>query len=179
LKLDSTLLPSIGDCITPFQNVILHHVALSDKPGSIILETSDRFMAGGFPDERRKMRWLEDPLVERRGEPEGSVKAFPFDELAKRESIEPDVVKVDVHGAEGNVIKGMKNSLRRSVSHIYCELHQEMTDGYSARDVIHALQDAGLETFEFSGFRTERGHLVSILDDPTLPPGGIMVYGRK
>jgi FkbM family methyltransferase len=132
-----------------------------------------------FYDERRKMRWLEDPLVERRGEPEGSVKAFPFDELAKRESIEPDVVKVDVHGAEGNVIKGMKNSLRRSVSHIYCELHQEMTDGYSARDVIHALQHAGLETFEFRGFRTERGHLVSILDDPTLPPGGIMVYGRK
>lgn len=38
---------------------------------------------------------------------------------------EPTIVKIDVEGAERDVIDGMKNTLRNSIEHVYCECHQE------------------------------------------------------
>jgi FkbM family methyltransferase len=59
----------------------------------------------------------------------------PFDDLADALGVQRDIVKIDVHGAEGNVISGMTETLRKHVSALCCELHDEMTDGFSANPV--------------------------------------------
>ena len=157
--------------INHLRNVRLYQIALSDKRGNVVLETSKEFQSYGLTLERRKMRSAKPGEL--------SVPALPFDQLGQEENILPNIVKIDVHGAEGNVIYGMRNSLKHSVEHLYCELHNEMCDGYTTRDIIDALQDTGMETFEFHGFRSKEGKLLeirNILDDLR---GDRMIYARK
>ncbi|MGB6681806.1 MAG: FkbM family methyltransferase, partial [Candidatus Bathyarchaeia archaeon] len=106
--------------LNKLQNVFLHKVALSDKTGTIAMEASQHFRSIGF-QQRRKMKLL-GPLV---SSSEEQVSAVPFDKLAQSLGISPKIVKIDVHGAEGNVVSGMKNTLRKHVEHLYCELHDE------------------------------------------------------
>ena len=54
----------------------------------------------------------------------GNVRVMPFDDVCEEQGIRPDVVKIDVFGAEGDVLRGMKKALRNGVSHLFCELHQ-------------------------------------------------------
>lgn len=159
------------------QNVVLHRVALSDKKGIATLEMSEMYKSLGLFLERRKMRTLGP--MNSLSYSENSIDAVPFDELAQAEGISPNIVKIDVHGAEGNVINGMKKNLERCVFHLYCELHGEMCDGYTARDILNMLQDAGMETFEFRGFWTRHGRLARISDDLFSKPQGRMIYARK
>ena len=49
------------------------------------------------------------------------VQSETFDEYARRRGIAPDVVKIDVHGAEGKVLFGMAESLRREIKHVFVE----------------------------------------------------------
>ena len=156
------------------RNVAVHRLALSDMSETVVLEASKRMRARGFPTEKRKMRTkeAEDPL-------EDSVTAMSFDELATQDGIFPEIVKIDVHGGEGKVIAGMKGSLRHSISHLYCELHGEMSGGYTAKDIVGKLEDAGLEIFEFRGFRGKNGRLVALQNDLFSRPHDRMIYARK
>ena len=157
------------------RNVSLHQIALSDKRGTVTMETSKRFRSAGFVLGKRKMHKLDTSDVG----PGEQVLAIPFDELADQGGIRPDIVKVDVHGAEGNVIAGMKRTLRESVSHIYCELHDEMCDGYSAKDVVDMLHDAGMRTFEFRNFRSQNGRIKDIPEDLFSNVDNRMIYAQK
>jgi FkbM family methyltransferase len=57
------------------------------------------------------------------GEGTKTVETVRGDSIISREGLEsPDVVKIDVEGAEGLVIAGMSNSLSRC-RRIYCEIH--------------------------------------------------------
>ena len=164
--------------LNKLQNVFLHKLALSDKNGTITMETSQRFRSIGFQQSRRKMKLL-GPLDSSSEEP---VRAVPFDELAETLGISPNIVKIDVHGAEGNVVTGMKNTLRKHVDHLYCEVHNELTNGYTARDIVKVLQDAGMETFEFRRFRTQNGKFTKIPEDLFLESKkerNRMIYARK
>ncbi len=165
---------SINARLNKLQNAVLQSVALSDKNGPVVLETSRRMKARGFLREKRKMRTLMSPASE--GE---ACTAITFDEMAQASDISPDIVKIDVHGAEGNVISGMKKTLRHGVSHLFCELHGEMSDGYCVRDVVSAMQDAGMEIFEFRGFRGRDGRLVAISQDLFSNPHDRMIYARN
>ncbi len=160
--------------LNDLRNVVVCRLALSDQSETVVLETSKRMSARGFPTAKRKMRTKE--AVD---SPEESVTAMSFDELATQHRIFPDIVKIDVHGGEGKVLAGMKGSLRRSVSHLYCELHGEMSGGYTTRDLVDILQDAGLEIFEFCGFRGKNGRLEALHNELFSGPHDRMIYARK
>lgn len=157
--------------INQLRNTSLYPIALSDKTGNIVLETSRKFQSYGLMSERRKMRSSKAG--------EDSVPAVPFDQLNREENIQPNIVKVDVHGAEGNVIHGMKNSLTQTVEHLYCELHSEMCDGYTPKAIVETLQDVGMETLEFRGFQNDRGKFIEIHNDLFESPNARMLYARK
>ena len=156
-------------------NAHLYPIALSDRKGKAILETSQAYRKMGLTLENRRMRSLDSP----EGPKEGSVDAISFDELNRTEKILPNIVKVDVHGAEGNVIHGMKESLKHSVDHLFCELHAEMSDGYTAQSIVNALVDAGMEVFEFHNFRSREGKFIQIPTDLFDSPNNRMLYARK
>ena len=152
--------------INKLQNVILYRVALSDQKGRATFETSRRI---------RTIRTLGVSI----NHPDKSVSTITFDELAQTTKVSPDIVKIDVHGAEGNVITGMKRTLKKNISHLYCELHDNMIEGYTARNIVDTLQDAGLETFEFRGFRTQKGKFIEIHPDLFSSPSKRMIYAKK
>jgi FkbM family methyltransferase len=153
-------------------NVTLHQLALSDRKGHVVLETSKRFQVG-HQHGRRKIRHIEDRVL---GSPYHS-EATPFDELGI--DVSPFIIKVDVHGSEGNVIAGMKKTLQTGTGHLYCELHTEMCDGYTARDVIEMLEDAGMNVLELQGFRRQGGGVIPISKDLFSNPEDRMVYAHK
>jgi len=69
----------------------------------------------------------------------------------------PDVIKIDVEGAEMSVIRGMKETLS-SCRVVYCETHAEKLSnrGESHEAVVDSLQDAGfsVEVIESRGEET-------------------------
>jgi FkbM family methyltransferase len=86
----------------------------------------------------------------------GNVRVMPFDDVCEEQGIRPDVVKIDVFGAEGDVLRGMKKALRDGVSHLFCELHQHMR-GVTVAELVSLLEESGLRVFEFAGHREEDG----------------------
>lgn len=108
----------------------------------------------------------------------GSIVLMSFDELCGKEHITPDIIKIDVFGAEGNILSGMPETLRQ-VSHIFCELHEDM-NGYTAKDIITMMESAGLEVFEFTRHRQETGgDIVPIRDEFFSDHVDRMLYGKR
>ena len=84
------------------------------------------------------------------------VNALPFDNLAQKENIHPDIIKLDVHGGEGKVLFGMKKALKDDINHLFLELHtNELLVGYSMKQVIDLLLESGFLLYEFNRFRYE------------------------
>ena len=109
----------------------------------------------------------------------GDILLVSFDELCTKEHINPDIVKIDVFGAEVNVLSGMHESLKNKVSHVFCELHKDM-NGYTAKDIVEIMANAGLEVFEFTKHRKDTGgELVPISEEFFLDHADRMLYGRR
>jgi len=111
----------------------------------------------------------------------GEIDVVSFDQLCEKENIRPDIIKIDVHGAEGKVIKGMSNKLKNDVTHLFCETHSDGDmRGYSMIDIIQFLETAGMEVFVLSEFRKESGgKLIRINDKVLSTPGDSMLYARR
>ncbi|MEQ9618024.1 MAG: FkbM family methyltransferase [Deltaproteobacteria bacterium] len=97
----------------------------------------------------------------------GNVEVISFDELCENENIKPDIVKIDVYGAEVNVLLGMTKTLSRYVKHMFLETHRtDLMHGFDIYDVLKILKDYNLEVFEITDFREEHGgKLVPVSND--------------
>lgn len=95
------------------------------------------------------------------------VETVAFDDYASRRGIRADVVKIDVHGAEGLVLGGMARALRERVGHVLMEVHAEhILVGYDHAGIMAMLRDAGFHLYECARFRrTERPDLVPLEGD--------------
>jgi FkbM family methyltransferase len=135
------------------------NLALSDKEGKATMEG-----------------WDERVLHEAEN---GIIQVITFDQLCQRENIWPDIIKIDVHGAEGKVLDGMPDILKNKVSHLFCELHKNMM-GYTNSKIIQILENAGLEVFEFKKHReVSGGELVPICIDFLSNYEDRMLYARR
>jgi len=110
---------------------------------------------------------------------DGNIPVVTFDHLCLKEHIRPDIIKIDVHGAEGKVLAGMSDILKSEVSHLFCELHNDLL-GFTIREIIQTLQAAGLEVFEFTEHReSSGGKLVPISSDLLSNCADRMLYARS
>lgn len=82
-----------------------------------------------------------------------SVPSFTGDRLVREGLIEqPNVVKIDVEGAEGLVLEGMSELLSSSdCRHLFCEIHKEAPHRNSSSDFGHSVDDV-LALIENSGY---------------------------
>jgi FkbM family methyltransferase len=141
------------------ENIRKFNLALSDKEGQANMEG-----------------WDERVLHEVGN---GNVQVVTFDQLCKKENIRPDIIKIDVHGAEGKVLAGMSDTLKNKVSHLFCELHDDML-GYTINNIIQILETAGLEVLEFTKHReVSGGKLVPISSDLLSHYDDRMLYARR
>ena len=78
-----------------------------------------------------------------------------LDDLCARERLRPTVIKMDVHGAEGKIVHGMRDTL----AHVECmllEMHnlplmQEYSPGVTRTAMLDTLEDAGLTLYYVAG----------------------------
>ncbi len=110
---------------------------------------------------------------------DGKIQLVTFDQLCEKENIQPDIIKIDVHGAEGKVLAGMSDTLKNKVSHVFCELHYDML-GYTISNIIQILENAGLEVLEFTEHReVSGGNLVPISNELLLNHNDRMLYAKR
>jgi FkbM family methyltransferase len=140
------------------ENTRAFNIGLSDKPGKA-----------------RTAGWEERDLIESET---GDVDVTTFDQLCTTEGIEPDIVKIDVHGAEYKILSGMTRMLDNHVKHLFLETHSEdLMQGYDIPAVINLFDRTKFDLFQLSDFRTSTsGELVPLGND--LHPD-MMIYARR
>ena len=95
-----------------------------------------------------------------------TVEAIRFDDLNQELAINPTVVKVDVHGAEGKVLHGMPSSLHSDVRHLFVEIHARhlLSGDYSYADIVDFLDQLGFLVFEVERFRYRQTPNLTLLE---------------
>lgn len=89
------------------------------------------------------------------------VETETLDRWCERNGIVPTVVKIDVHGAEADVLRGMRATLRDHVQALVLELHtDDLRSPGTVSDLLLELERAGMEVFEIRAFRRNVAHLV-------------------
>ncbi len=128
----------------------IHEVALSDSKGSI-------------PFCNRTMKATDNESGA------FSVASETFDSYIANLSIAPSIVKIDVHGAEGKVLKGMKNSLNRIVKHLFVEIHaKHILVDYSYAEFFDFIKQSGMTIYELVDFRYNDTPLLKLLTQEEL-----------
>lgn len=96
------------------------------------------------------------PLEHQSGESQVSVPAVSLADYFADRDFRPDLVKIDVEGAEVDVLRGM-GPLLADIQRIYLEVHPEnlRLAGQSPRDALTILADH-FDLFEISGHRAQR-----------------------
>ena len=97
------------------------------------------------------------------------VRCSPFDGKYDQTRAKPVVIKIDVHGAEVNVLRGMRQYLRDHADVLFLEMHRDnmLVEGTHA-DTVGALRESGLELSEIVHFRKDSGWRVQPLSDKDL-----------
>jgi FkbM family methyltransferase len=78
-----------------------------------------------------------------------------LDDLCDRENLRPTIIKMDVHGAEGKIVLGMRNTLAE-VEYLLLEMHslrymRNYSPGVTRTAMLDALEDAGLTLYYLAG----------------------------
>jgi FkbM family methyltransferase len=151
-------------------NVAAHNLAVADVPGVVAYRPNP---AGPHPELRLQ------------GDAEGiqagavQVDAVTLDDFLGREGVAPDVVKIDVEGAEMKVLLGMHETLRRHRPTLFMEIHPANlpTFGSSTAAILSLLGEHGYRLFEIEDLRGQAAEprLKPLSLDATLD-GNAMVY---
>lgn len=118
MDLDNIRRTRINVRINRLQNVSIHHIALGDRNGTVeyYRRESFRHTLGISQDEQGRHQKVSVPMK-------------TLDSLAKEFAFQPDVIKIDVEGAEYLVLMGMQKILDQSQLEVYCEVHIDEVQG--------------------------------------------------
>jgi FkbM family methyltransferase len=128
-------------------NAKTYHLAVTDASGFASYARNSK-------DPSPYFRLLSD---ERDKESENivSIEAITLDELFTDEKVMPNVIKIDVEGAETRVLNGMKRLMRDGEARLFVEVHPYTLPYFksSAEEVIMVLIDNGYDVFEIQQMR--------------------------
>lgn len=87
-----------------------------------------------------------------------SVRSITLDDFFENKALKPDVVKIDVEGAEMKVLKGMKNLLEKNDIKLYLEIHPWNYKSFntSSKEIISYLISLGYTVNEIENLRTQK-----------------------
>jgi len=126
--------------INRFSRVAVYNVVLGDKQETLTV-TGKEVLPGG----RSGLQ----------------VQGVPLDQLCEEEGLTPNIAKMDVHGAEGKVLKGMRRLLKDSIQFLLLELHpvtylNRYSDGILPTEILRLLEESGFTNFHVAGHRVDR-----------------------
>jgi FkbM family methyltransferase len=130
--------------------------AVSDREGSLSFFCYRESMAASI-----SRRNVEDLNPEKRVEParELQVPSLTLDAFCRERGLCPDVLKIDIEGAEALALNGASDLLSRSGITILCEIHPRQ------------MSNCGSSIEELTGFLSNLGYSIVPLDPPN--PMGI------
>lgn len=136
----------LNDC----DNIEVHHAAVSDEPGTISYQRASDTPSAVFS------------IASSNDDEDGamvSVDAVTLDDFFGGREQMPDVIKIDVEGAETMVLNGMKGILSEVKPKLFVEIHPTKLPGYgsSYAEVAKILMDHGYEIFEIQEMRNLDG----------------------
>lgn len=131
-------------------DALQENIELNIRSGKLVPDTHITIVRGAAWDTVTNMRMEDENGKETGGsthvheDSEGTVRAFPLDGL----NISPDLVKIDVEGAEAHVLRGMVQTLRRARPTLLIEMHDEVYNLPEVRtEVIEILEN---ESYDWS-----------------------------
>jgi len=85
-------------------------------------------------------------------------KSVTLDQLCQENNYKPDVIKIDVHGAEGKVLFGAKNNVLNIAKYVLLELHSDTylskhSDSITKEDIFNIFHEKNFKTYMISPFR--------------------------
>ena len=128
--------------LNDLRNVSIHEIALGDHQGTV-----EYYRCGSFRNT------LEVSSDEQDRYDKVSVPMITLDSLLAELDIKPDVIKIDVEGAEYLVLRGMDSTMM-GPAEIYCEVHVDETEGglasfgHSIDNVWKVFQEHDYELWE-------------------------------
>lgn len=122
-----------------FNNIKIINKILSDKKENLFIK-NETVVSNTNPEEN---------LI--------NLEAITLDELCRNENINPEIIKIDVHGAEGKVISGSKK-IFKNTKIILLELHstdflRNFSNGLSKKEIISKLIESNFDCYLVSSFR--------------------------
>jgi FkbM family methyltransferase len=86
-----------------------------------------------------------------------TINSIRYDDWAKQNNIKANLAKIDVHGAEVVVLRGMREALVHDLEHLILEVHRidMLVDGdYS--EIVEMLEQSGFTLHELVDFRNDK-----------------------
>jgi len=105
-------------------------------------------------------------------------KQISLDTFSAEQQLIPDIIKIDVEGAEGNVLRGSTNILSLYRPIIFLSLHPRHLEalGESAADIEHFLLTHNYELLEMNGTKPTQLRLEEYLAYPIERKGEVIGY---
>jgi len=129
------------------KNVHIYHAAVANSSGVVRYLRKTRRPSPIFSISTSVLREKNGHLI--------TVKSITLDDFFKYKETMPDVIKIDVEGAEMKVMEGMKHLIKHVNLKLFVEVHpMKLLDHQSsANAVVSLLLDAGYTVFEIENFR--------------------------
>ena len=154
-------------------NVEVYNVAVSESPGMVSYKRDTKRPNPGF--------YLQANTKDENSAGFVSVNSMILDEFLKSKGIVPDVIKVDVEGAEMNVLMGMRQTLRSYKPILFLEIHPSNLHYFSTSTsaILSLLIENDYKVFEIESMRSQESHgrLKSLLQDSMIK-GNTMLYAN-
>ena len=130
--------------INGFKNISVNNVAISDREGKIKIPVLDN----PRPMLSISGQNVQDKFIK--------VKSTDLDTFIKKNKIKPDLIKIDVEGAEYNVLRGMKKTLKKKNIKLLVEVHpgQLKNFGHTYHDVIRILRKSDYKIMHYRSHRS-------------------------
>jgi FkbM family methyltransferase len=127
-------------------NVKPYNLAISDKDGLVKFSVADSLDSSltFTTDIEKNQEYI-------------SVKSVSLDNFFKKQKNKPDVIKIDVEGAEMLVLKGMKELLEKRDLILFLEIHGNKLDKFNttSKEIISFIIDKGYKVYEIENHRSQ------------------------
>ena len=126
-----------------FSNCKLIHAILSDQEKEMFFKSTAVGVAS-------KKTFLKEKNI---------LNSKTLDSIVNEFNLKPNILKIDVHGSEGPLLKGAQKTLKNSVNFILLELHapsfiNKYSPGYTRKMIVNNVIDLGFDCYAIGPFRT-------------------------
>lgn len=133
--------------INSCSNAEVHNIAVSDSTGLVSYMRDSKRPSPCFVLHSDAMDHNRRGLV--------SVKATSLDDYLESKEFTPDVIKIDVEGAEMNVLRGMERIIKNVKPILFLEVHPNVLPSFntSPSAIVALLIETGYQVFEIENMR--------------------------